>query len=118
MPQAGLDTTARASPLAQVIVSEIAEKNVDPDQLLLYNPVAWRNASHVPFDEAEDWMSAGTLEEKIVNGRKDVFSQRLGQECQPFGMTPPDEGLFEPANVVIVSNGRYLQQFSRRDGVE
>lgn len=53
-----------------------------------------------------------------MNGRKDVFSQRLGQECQPFGMTPPDEGLFEPANVVIVSNGRYLQQFSRRDGVE
>lgn len=34
-------------------------------------------------------------------------STSLGQECQPFDMTPPDEPLFDPAKVVIVSNGRY-----------
>uniref|UniRef100_D8Q8U2 Tail specific protease domain-containing protein n=2 Tax=Schizophyllum commune (strain H4-8 / FGSC 9210) TaxID=578458 RepID=D8Q8U2_SCHCM len=30
----------------------------------------------------------------------------MGQECQPFDMDPPSEALFEPENVIIMSNGR------------
>ncbi|THV02344.1 hypothetical protein K435DRAFT_920625 [Dendrothele bispora CBS 962.96] len=107
-PQAGLDTSLRASPLAQLIVSKIIDieeqDGADPKNLLLYNPTQWTNASHVPFGRGENWLKP--LRELEVNGKKDVFSQRLGQECQPFDMNPPDEGLFEPENVVIMSNGR------------
>ena len=35
------------------------------------------------------------------------WDRRLGDECQPFDQTPPSEPLFDPKNVVIVSNGRY-----------
>jgi hypothetical protein len=30
----------------------------------------------------------------------------LGQECQPFAIDPPAEGLFDPKKVAIVGNGR------------
>lgn len=42
----------------------------------------------------------------VINGREDAFSQRLGQECQPFDMRPPADPLFDPRKVAIVSNGR------------
>ncbi|KAI0717309.1 hypothetical protein C8Q72DRAFT_171611 [Fomitopsis betulina] len=35
-----------------------------------------------------------------------MFSQRLGDECQPFELDPPQEPLFDPKKVVIISNGR------------
>ncbi|KAJ8084971.1 hypothetical protein PM082_003748 [Marasmius tenuissimus] len=44
-PQAGLDSAARAGPLAQLIVKRIAEGG-DPQEYLEYNPVQWRNTSH------------------------------------------------------------------------
>ncbi|KAL0068883.1 hypothetical protein AAF712_004214 [Marasmius tenuissimus] len=103
-PQAGLDSAARAGPLAQLIVKKIAEGGGDPQEYLEYNPVQWRNASHVKFENGTDWMKP--LDVRVVNGREDAFSQRLGQECQPFLMDPPEEALFEPRDVVIVSNGR------------
>lgn len=37
-----------------------------------------------------------------------VTTRRLGQECQPFEIAPPDEALFAPTKVAIVSNGRYV----------
>ncbi|KAL1755659.1 hypothetical protein FB107DRAFT_274673 [Schizophyllum commune] len=101
-PQAGLDTTTRAGPLAQLIVRRIAE-GADPEEQLLYNPVQWRNATHQPFPVESDWLEP---EKVIINGHEDAFSQRMGQECQPFDMDPPSEALFDPANVVIMSNGR------------
>ena len=36
------------------------------------------------------------------------LANSLGQECQPFDMTPPDSALFDPTKVVIVSNGRFV----------
>ena len=33
---------------------------------------------------------------------------RLGDECQPFEMDPPQEALFDPKKVVIISNGRFV----------
>ncbi|KAJ8516763.1 hypothetical protein ONZ45_g5979 [Pleurotus djamor] len=105
VPQAGLDTKARAGPLAQLIVKQIVEKNLDPNENLLYNPIQWRNANNEFFGRDEDWLQPPV--EVTVNGKPDAFSQRLGQECQPesFG-TPPDAALFSPDKVVIVSNGR------------
>ncbi|KAH8828086.1 hypothetical protein DL96DRAFT_1797327 [Flagelloscypha sp. PMI_526] len=103
-PQAGLDTTARASHLARSIVREIS-KGGDPSNVLLYNPSQWRNATHHSFPNATNWLK--DVHEIEINGRKDAFSQRLGQECQPFEQfDTPDEALFDAKNVVIVSNGR------------
>ncbi|KAF8649153.1 hypothetical protein AX16_005951 [Volvariella volvacea WC 439] len=106
VPQAGLDTTARAGPLAQNIVKSIIATHGDPDLQLLYNPLQWRAADNEFFSEDEDWLQPPV--ELVINGRHDAFSQRLGQECQPEGFPtpPPEEGLFDPKNVVIVSNGR------------
>ncbi|KAG6919989.1 hypothetical protein DXG01_013338 [Tephrocybe rancida] len=71
-PQAGLDTTIRASPLAQLIAEKISDGG-DPDELLYYNPTQWRNGSHLPFSEPREWF-APTV--KIINGHKDAFSAR------------------------------------------
>ncbi|KAJ7167423.1 hypothetical protein C8R43DRAFT_985248 [Mycena crocata] len=106
VPQAGLDTKARAGPLAQQIVQRIIDTNADPNQFLLYNPLNWNDADNVQFPATENWL-VPPVNVKL-NGHADAFSQRLGQECQPDGFTstPPDIALFEPSKVVIVSNGR------------
>ncbi|KAL0959829.1 hypothetical protein HGRIS_011506 [Hohenbuehelia grisea] len=106
VPQAGLDTKARAGPLAQLIVKEIVENNADPREQLLYNPANWRNASGEFFAPTDDWLQPPV--QLTINGHRDAFSQRLGQECQPesFVTPPPDTALFAPNKVVIVSNGR------------
>jgi len=46
VPQAGLDTQARAGSLAQKIVNAIVKDGVDPDQDLLYNPLNWNFANN------------------------------------------------------------------------
>ncbi|KIK68514.1 hypothetical protein GYMLUDRAFT_68368 [Collybiopsis luxurians FD-317 M1] len=104
VPQAGLYTEARDGPLAQMIVQSIIDNNIDPDQALLYNPKNWNNASNVAFAANENWLLPPV--NVTINGRADAFSQRLGQECQPFSPAPPSEALFPASKVVIVSNGR------------
>ncbi|TFY76408.1 hypothetical protein EWM64_g7604 [Hericium alpestre] len=117
VPQAGLDTKARAGPLAQLIVKAIVA-GADPDSLLMYNPDQWRFASNTPFPDEFDWLAHPVR--SVINGVPDAFSlrfvattfrlcckrRRLGQECQPFGISPPQEALFDPKKVAIVSNGR------------
>ncbi|KZT01062.1 uncharacterized protein LAESUDRAFT_816144 [Laetiporus sulphureus 93-53] len=103
IPQAGLQTQTRAGPLAQFIVQEIAS-GADPENQLLYNPLNWEFANNTPFPASLDWLYPPV--EKIVNRREDAFSQRLGDECQPFETDPPTEALFDPKKVTIVSNGR------------
>ena len=56
----------------------------------------------MPYDY--DWPSPPVT--KVINGQKDAFSQRLGQECQPFDYEAPAEALFDPKKVAIVGNGR------------
>lgn len=114
-PQAGLDTTTRAGPLAQLIVKRIVNDNADPDNLLGYNPRSWKNASDVPFADDEDWLDPAYDVE--INGRSDKFSQRMRDACQPFEdfEEAPEEALFESNKVVIVSNGRY-DPLSSHDG--
>ncbi|KAJ8082869.1 hypothetical protein PM082_008726 [Marasmius tenuissimus] len=106
VPQAGLDTKARNNPLARSIVNEIVTNNRDPQVQLLYNPLQWVNATNQPFGAKENWLIPPV--NVTINGHPDQFSQRLGQECQPGGFVvdPPDVALFDPKNVVIVSNGR------------
>ncbi|TFK20772.1 hypothetical protein FA15DRAFT_673173 [Coprinopsis marcescibilis] len=103
VPQAGLDTTTRAGPLAKLVTAKILAGG-DPAGLLYYNPAQWNNATHQPFPADTNWLDPHN--KVVVNGREDAFSQRLGQECQPFRWEAPAKGLFEPHNVVIVSNGR------------
>lgn len=102
-PQAGLYTEARAQPLAQAITAAIAN-GADPDVELLYNPLNWAFGNDTLFPEDYDWLKDPIG--KFINGHEDFFSQKLGQECQPFSIDPPAEGLFDPKNVAIVSNGR------------
>ena len=101
-PQAGLYTEARAQPLAQAITAAIAN-GADPDFRLLYNPVNWAFANNTIFPEKYDWLKDPVR--KVINGNEDFFSQKLGQECQPFSIDPPAEGLFDPKKVAIVGNG-------------
>ncbi|KAJ7597534.1 hypothetical protein C8J56DRAFT_322295 [Mycena floridula] len=102
-PQAGLDTKTRAGPLAHLIVKRIVAGG-DPEELLSYNGVQWKNATGISFESSTDWLEPHV--KTVINGREDAFSQRLGQECQPFSKDPPDHALFDPKNVAIVSNGR------------
>ena len=102
-PQAGLYTEARAQPLAQAITAAIAN-GADPGLRLLYNPLNWAYANNTPFPEQYDWLQDPV--KKVVNGHQDYFSQKLGQECQPFSVDPPPEGLFDPEKVAIIGNGR------------
>ncbi|KAF5378755.1 hypothetical protein D9615_006970 [Tricholomella constricta] len=89
-----------------LIVKQIVNNNADPDNQLLYNPLQWNDANNQQFAANEDWLQPPV--EKIINGRRDAFSQRLGQECQPAGFPSnvPEVALFDPKKVVIVSNGR------------
>ncbi|KAL1690516.1 hypothetical protein GGG16DRAFT_125621 [Schizophyllum commune] len=105
-PQAGLNTTTRAQPLAQAIVDWIVTNGSDPSLNLLYNPLNWRGLDNEFFDAKEDWLEPPV--EKKINGHDDLFSQTLGNECQPEGFldTVPGEALFDPTKVAIVSNGR------------
>ncbi|TRM58929.1 hypothetical protein BD626DRAFT_510149 [Schizophyllum amplum] len=104
-PQAGLNTTTRAQPLARAIVESIINGS-DPNNNLLYNPINWRALDNEFFTESENWLEPPV--EKEINGRVDYFSQTLGNECQPEGFlnTVPEEALFDPTKVAIVSNGR------------
>ncbi|KAJ2933708.1 hypothetical protein H1R20_g3345, partial [Candolleomyces eurysporus] len=104
-PQAGLDTEARAGPLALSIVDELVKNPRFP--FLLYNPTNWRDANNVFFNASTNWLQP--VVNKTINRRLDAFSPRIGQECQsdygfPYGT--PTEALFDPKQVVIVSNGR------------
>ncbi|KZV95737.1 hypothetical protein EXIGLDRAFT_734781 [Exidia glandulosa HHB12029] len=104
VPQAGLDTKARAQQLAKDIVHRIVDDNADPDNNLLNNPLSWNfpNATAMPADF--NWLDPGVP--TVVNGRQDFFSVRMMDACQPFSQDPPTEQLFAPENIVIVNNGR------------
>ena len=102
-PQAGLYSEARAQPLAQAITAAIA-KGADPMEHLLYNPLGWAFANNSLFPEKYDWLKDPV--KKVINGHEDFFSQKLGQECQPFQINAPAEGLFDPKKVAIIGNGR------------
>nr|GAT56785.1 predicted protein [Mycena chlorophos] len=102
-PNAGLFTHTRAGPLAQAIVEKI-NKGADPDELLMYNPINWHNASNLPY--TVDYHYLRPTINLTINGHQDAFSPLLGAECQPFEIAPPEEGLFKPEDVVIISNGR------------
>lgn len=80
-PQAGLDTTTRAGPMARLIVKAISDGG-DPEQLLSYNSFQWSNASHHPFPVASDWLKPVSL---TINGHKDYFSQRYVKSVISWG---------------------------------
>ncbi|KAI0343267.1 hypothetical protein BDW22DRAFT_1259728 [Trametopsis cervina] len=106
-PQAGLNTTARAGPLAQLLSHTIATNaSADPDRFLLYNPLHWFFPNNTEFAADFDWL--GEPVRKVVNGRQDAFSLTLSDGClvEPFPITPPAEALFDSHKVVIVNNGR------------
>ncbi|KAF9647657.1 hypothetical protein BDM02DRAFT_3097792 [Thelephora ganbajun] len=102
-PQAGLYTEARDQPLARAITAAIAN-GADPEFQLLYNPTNWAFGNNSLFPEKYDWLKDPVR--KVINDHEDFFSQKLGQECQPFSIDPPAEALFDPKKTVVVSNGR------------
>ncbi|KAJ6503566.1 hypothetical protein C8R45DRAFT_1060385 [Mycena sanguinolenta] len=102
VPLAGLDSQARDGLLARQIVQQIIDKNLDPNQELMYNPLGWTDANNVPFSSTDNWLLPPVNVQ--INGHADT----LGQDCQPefFTSAPPDVALFNASKVVIVSNGR------------
>jgi hypothetical protein len=74
VPQAGLNTTTRAGPLAQQIVQQIVDELLDPFDQLLYNPVNWRDANNNFFPADDNWLVPPV--NKVINGHQDAFSQQ------------------------------------------
>jgi hypothetical protein len=75
VPQAGLDTKARAGPLARSIVDELVkDPKLDPDRFLNYNPVNWRDANNVPFNASTNWLQP--VVSITINHQQDAFSPR------------------------------------------
>lgn len=74
VPQAGLNSTVRVTPLAQSIVKYIADHpGIDPNYDLLYNPLQWAFPENNTFFSNElDWLQ--TTFPKVINGRQDAFS--------------------------------------------
>ena len=73
MPQAGLNTTTRAGPLARLITTTIVSNpDIDPDANLLYNPLNWDFVNNTHFPADFDWLEPPV--KKIINGRQDAFS--------------------------------------------
>ncbi|KAJ7242900.1 hypothetical protein C8J57DRAFT_1084010 [Mycena rebaudengoi] len=126
VPQPGLDSKARAGPLALQIVNRIVKDNADPGHQLLYNPLNWRHANNEPFAATDNWLEP--VVNITTNGHRDAFSSRLGPEGQCVGaflVPPPDIQLFEPSKIAIVSNGRCASScalfsitMSKEDGVK
>ncbi|KIM23356.1 hypothetical protein M408DRAFT_332377 [Serendipita vermifera MAFF 305830] len=105
VPQAGFDTEARYNTLASNITQVIASGGVPEREVLLYDPVNWSYAnSSGKFPENLNWLEPPV--KKVINGQQDAFSQRLGDECQPFPVSVPDAPFFPPENIGIVNNGR------------
>lgn len=104
-PNAGFDTKARYNALASNITNVITAGGVPERAYLLYDPVNWRYAnSSAYFPESYNWLEPPV--KTVVNGRQDAFSQKLGDECQPFPLDVPSEPLFPMENIGIVNNGR------------
>ncbi|KAG7448573.1 uncharacterized protein BT62DRAFT_889155 [Guyanagaster necrorhizus] len=107
-PQAGLNTTARDPELARQVVQTIVDSSgtVDPNTILLYNPLGWHDIHNEQFNITDNWLVPPVA--KVINRRSDAFSQTLGSECPPAEYTtpPPDEGLFDGSQVLIHSGDR------------
>lgn len=73
-PQAGLDTKARAGPLAKLITETIITQNVDPNNALLFNPINWAFPNGTDFTRSQDWLEPSV--QLTINGRQDEFSPR------------------------------------------
>ena len=73
MPQAGLYTTTRAGPLARLVTQKIANENLDPDVLSLYNSLGWAYENSTDFPANYDWLTPPIS--KKINGHDDAFSQ-------------------------------------------
>lgn len=104
-PQAGFDTKARYSTLASNVTQVIVSGAIPLREFLLYDPLNWQygnSSGHFPSNK--NWLEPRVR--TVVNGREDAFSQRLGDECQPYLLSVPDEEFFPMANIGIVNNGR------------
>ncbi|TFK72083.1 hypothetical protein BDN72DRAFT_378506 [Pluteus cervinus] len=108
-PQAELDSKIRAGPLAKAIAGFFGTgQNVDPDNLMLFNPRNMVDGNNQPFRNTTNWLEPSV--DIIVNGRHDSFSRRIGPRCSvahgDWPIVPPIEPLFDTKKVVIIGNGK------------
>ncbi|KAG8712949.1 hypothetical protein FRC09_019283, partial [Ceratobasidium sp. 395] len=104
--QPGLDGSVRAQDLPQKIVDKIVSNNtgVDPGRDLYYNPLNWGDVNGKPFASTFNWLNPSI--DAQVNGVSDRFSQKIGDICLPFSITPPSTQPFKFENIAIMTNGR------------
>ncbi|KAG9080928.1 hypothetical protein FRC06_005995, partial [Ceratobasidium sp. 370] len=104
--QPGFDGSVRAQDLPKKIVSKIVSNNagVDPNRELMYNPLNWKNANGDVFTSTFNWLNPSINAQ--VNGITDKFSQKIGDICLPFFLTPPPTKPFEFKDIAIMTNGR------------
>ncbi|KAG8737546.1 hypothetical protein FRC12_017108 [Ceratobasidium sp. 428] len=104
--QPGLDGSVRTKDLPQKIVAKIVSNNtgIDPGRDLYYNPLNWGDVNGKPFASTFNWLNPSI--DAQVNGVSDRFSQKIGDICLPFSITPPSTQPFKFENIAIMTNGR------------
>ncbi|KDQ08600.1 hypothetical protein BOTBODRAFT_37753 [Botryobasidium botryosum FD-172 SS1] len=104
IPQPGFDTKVRVNDLNQAIVKKIISTGIDTEYEMLYNPEqhAYANSTGY-FPAGYDWLDPPVT--TTINGRVDKFSQKLGNDCNPFSLEPPAEKYFDLANIAILGTG-------------
>lgn len=103
--QPGLNGSVRAKDLPQKLVANIIANTTGVDATdSYYNPSNWRDVNGQKFPANFNWLNPPV--DMLVNGVLDKFSQRVGDTCLPFSMTPPATQPFEFDNIAIMTNGR------------
>ncbi|QRV82824.1 peptidase family S41 protein [Ceratobasidium sp. AG-Ba] len=103
--QPGLNGSVRAQDLPQKIVAKIiSNSSMDPEGTSYYNPTEWKGTDGKTFASNFNWLNPPIGVQ--VNGVADKFSQRIGDTCLPFSLTPPSTQPFKFENIAIMSNGR------------
>ncbi|CAE6472690.1 unnamed protein product [Rhizoctonia solani] len=102
--QPGLDGSVRAQDLPQKMVAKIIAGGLPEGDTSYYNPPNYKGANGTEFAANFNWLDPPINMQ--VNGVPDKFSQKIGDTCLPFSLTPPTTQPFEFENIAILSNGR------------
>ncbi|CAE6460494.1 unnamed protein product [Rhizoctonia solani] len=102
--QPGFDGSVRAQDLPQKMVAKIVAGGLPEDETSYYNPSNYKGVTGTKFAADFNWLKPPIPMQ--VNGVSDKFSQKIGDTCLPFSLTPPTAQPFEFENIAIISNGR------------
>ncbi|KAA1478510.1 hypothetical protein DENSPDRAFT_686430 [Dentipellis sp. KUC8613] len=98
----GYQSTSRANPLAQKILSADIAQGID-ESISFYAPSNWAFLNDTQMPDDFNYNNPSTP--LPINGRSDPTSQRFHDICTPFAVPMPELPPFDLRNIAIVSNG-------------